>query len=753
MVIRVTADKYGGPMMKSMRKTVRILLLGGVGLTAIAGSAQAQVSPASPKESSSPDANEIIVTANRRAEAVQDVPAAVTAISQREIEARGIDSFEGFARSVPGLTMNQTTKNRAAFNIRGIATNVTGGNTQDPVSVYVNDMPVTDTFGAIVQPDLRLFDVQRIEVLRGPQGTLFGSGSLGGTIRIITNKPDASKFEAAGRVDLGATEHGGGMRQRYDAMINVPLIEDRLALRVVGYYRNEDGWVKNITLGTRNDTIDWGGRASLLWTPTDSLSVKAEVFHQKSDPDDGDGWNPTLGKFRKASSIAEGRPLNLTNYNLDMDYNIDGFATLTSSTSYQKTHTAYQVDLGPLLGAGTPSFIINTNSWDTRFFVQEVRMVSNTKSRLQWVLGGFYINRKLSVPNYLISAPGLNAMFGGLIGSDLYFQTDITTKSTELAGYADGTYEVIDGLKVRGGIRVFHTTAGYTEKNRVTLNFGTFAYDPPLSFANGGKGTNTTWRAGLSYEPTRDLLFYANVSKGFRVGQVNANFGPSAVNPNDYVIPEGYKPDSTINYEIGAKTSFLGGDVTLNLTGFYIDWKDIQIDGTRISDFRSFIANAGSASVKGVEAEITARPARGFNLYTTITVQDGKIDSVPTNIIVPAAKGDRLPGLARWKLSGGFEYRWDIGADKQAYVRLDGQFTDQSPNAFANGGLNPLYAIDSEYSTVDASIGVDTAWGNVAVYGENLTDNDAFILKNLTSPNAYTTLRPRTFGIRVTYRH
>ncbi|PQM29495.1 hypothetical protein CVO77_00790 [Sphingopyxis lindanitolerans] len=738
-------------MMRNIHKTTYLLLLGTAALAGIAESAHAQ--EANRAGNSAEPSDEIVVTANRREESVQDVPSAITAISQAQIEARGMDSFEGFARSVPGLTMNQATKNRASFNIRGIATNTNGtANTQDPVSVYVNDTPVTDTFGAPVQPDLRLFDVERIEVLRGPQGTLFGSGSLGGTIRIITNKPDAGKFEAAGRVDLG-TSDGGAFRQRYDAMVNVPLVEDRLALRVVGYYRDEEGWVENVALGTRNDSVDWGGRAALRWTPTHALTIKAEAFHQESDPQEGDGWNPAVGKFKKASPIAEGRPLNLSNYNLAIDYDIEGFATLTSSSTYQKSKTNFRYEYGQFLGPNTPTFIMDPGPWTSRFQVQELRLVSNTESRLQWVFGAFYINRKSSIPDYAIVAPGLDAFFGGILGSDSYFDSDLTIKSTELAGYADGSYEIAAGLKLRGGVRVFHTTADYIEKDRVAFNFATFSYDPPLSFSNSSKGTHTTWRTGFSYEPNSDLLFYGNVSKGFRVGQVNANFGPSPIDPDDYVIPEGYDPDSTINYEIGAKTSFLNGRVTLNATGFYIDWDNIQIDGLRISDGLSFIANAGKATVKGFEFEMTARPARGFNVYATVTVQDGKIERIPTNIVVPAAVGDRLPGLARWKLSGGAEYRWTVGTDTEAYARIDGQFTDNSPNTFANSGLNPLFASNAAYSTLQAAIGIDTEWGNVAVYGENLTNNDSIILKNLFLPNSYTTLRPRTFGLRVTYRH
>jgi iron complex outermembrane receptor protein len=723
--------------------------------TALALCLLAAGSPAAAQSQSRPAAADndatIVVTANRREETVQNVPSAITAISQKQLEIRGADNFEGFARSVPGLTMNQANRNRAVFDIRGVSTTTGNGNVQDPVSVYVNDTPVVDTYSAVATPDLRLFDVARVEVLRGPQGTLFGSGSLGGTIRIITNQPDSHHFDMAGRVDLGTTQ-GGAFRQRYDAMVNMPLVEDKLALRAVGYYRNEQGWVKNLTLGTRNDSIDWGGRVALLFTPTDALRIKVEAFKQKSDPKEGDSWNPKNGQFLKRSGISEGVPVDIVNASLTIDYEFENFATLSSTSTYQKTKTASNYDIGPLLGAGTPDFLVAAQPYDTRFYVQELRLVSNTTSRLQWVAGVFYLNRNMAVPDYTAYAPGLNAFFGGALGSDLYLNTNLTTKGSELAAYGDGTWEVLDGLKLRGGVRAFHTKAEYSEQTRTGLNFATFKYDltPPLT--NRSSNTGATWRAGLSYEPRKDLLLYGTVSKGFRVGQVNANRGASLVNPADYVIPEGYKPDSTINYELGLKSSFLNGRITLNLAGFYIDWSNIQINGTRISDNRSFIANAGKATVKGVEFEMTARPARGLNLYTTVTVQDGKVDSVPTNIAVPAAVGDVLPGLAKWKLSGGAEYRWSIGDRLQAYIRADAQFTDQSPNAFANGGKNKLYVLNAAYATIDGSIGVDTSWGNIAVYGENLTNNDSFILKNLGVLNGYTTLRPRTFGIRVTYR-
>lgn len=702
------------------------------------------------KQSTFPDElKEIVVTANRREESLQNVSASVTAFSTADIERRGFDTFSDFAGSVPGLTLNEAVRNRGSFNIRGVAMNVNGSNTQDPVSVYINDTPVTDTFGAVVVPDLRLFDVERIEVLRGPQGTLFGSGSLGGTVRIITNKADATQTEAAGRVDLGATQ-GGALRQRYDFMVNVPLIDDQLAMRAVGYYRDEEGWVKNTTLGTKNSSKDWGGRVSALWTPNDAFSIRAEVIHQHSAPDDGDGWNPALGKFTKASEIAEGRKAVLTNYSLTAAYNLVNFATISSITTYQDSRSANRADYGDLFHLGL-HLISNSDPWSSRFLVQELRLVSNTQSRLEWVAGAFYIDRKTFV-DYLLEVPGLDTLLGGVIGSDAYFTSPITTGSQEIAAYGDLTFKLTDALKVNAGLRKFRTEASYSEPNRNVLNFATFTYIN-TSFKNEGSDSDYTWRAGLSYDLGRDAMVYGNVSKGYRVGQVNPNNGPSFVDPKDIVIPATYGADSTINYELGAKTSWLDRRLVANLAVYYIDWRNIQIDGVRISDQRTFITNAGAATSKGAELEVSAQPTRGLTLYTTLTFQGAKITDVPTNIIVPAAKGDALPGLVRFKLSGGFEYRWDLGVN-QLYLRADGQHTGPSPNGLRGNGTNPSYAINASYENVDAAIGVTTRWGDVALYGENLTNNDAYILnRGASSLNPINTLRPRTAGVRVNVKY
>lgn len=700
-------------------------------------------------------AEEIVVTANRREQSLQDVSGSVSALGNAQLERRGIDNFENLTASVPGLTLNQAQKNRGVFNIRGIATNVNGGNAQDPVSVYINEAPVTDTFGAAVQPDLRLFDVDRVEVLRGPQGTLFGSGSLGGTIRILTRKPDAGRFEAAARVDLGTTR-GGGMRQRYDTMLNVPIVADKLAIRAVGYYRDEEGWVRNTTLGTRNDSQDWGGRVALLWTPDADTSVRAEVIHQDSDPQDGDGWNPALGKFTSGSSVPEGRPANFTTYNLTLEHGIEGVANLISSTSYQKSRTGVFQDLGDALGVGI-SVIAGSAPWDSEFFTQEVRAVSNTSSPFQWVAGLFYIDRKSRV-DFTILTPGISALLGVPVADDAFFVSDLMSSSKELAVYGDASYDLTDKLKISAGVRGFKTRVRYSEPDRRVFNFVTGSFDSS-SFINKGRDSSLTWRAALSYKPDDDMLLYASVSKGFRIGQVNPNRGASAIDPSDVVIPEAYKPDFTLNYEVGIKSTMLDGKLTANLAAFYIDWSDIQVDAVRVSDFRSFIANAGKAHSMGLELDINVKPVAGLDLGLAATVQESKIDEIDAlaSFQSGVVKGDRLPGAIRFKISGSAQYGWDISPGWQAYLRVDAQHVGSSPNRFSNiagaGIPSPFLAMNEAYENMNLSLGLLKGGWEFVAYVENLTDDGSFIInQGGFIPNSVNTLRPRTIGGRISFK-
>lgn len=704
----------------------------------------------------------ILVTATKRTTNQQDVAASMSSLTTSDIENQGIDDLDGVMRNLPGVVLNQPIRNRSFINIRGIATSVAGVNTQDPVSVYINDMPVTDTFGASVQPDLRLYDVERVEVLRGPQGTLFGSGSLGGTVRVITNKPVMNELSGSFRADWAHTD-SAGTRQRFDGMVNVPLIDDTLALRAVGYYRDEAGWVENTVINTRNSTEDHGGRLSLKWTPAEALSATFEVLYQNSKPEDGDAWNPELGQFTKASTILEGRPSELTSFNATIEYDMPDFATLVSSTSSTTSETAVRIDYGDITGLGFP-LLAQNEPWKVDFLSQELRLVSNTSSALDWVAGLFYIDRK-SVADFSFTLPGLadfinDAVAPGLMEDDVFLLTTTTTKSQEIAGFGEVGIELADQWRATFGMRVSSTEVSINEPARYVLNFATFTKDV-ASFENSGKDSSVvTWRTSLSYQPSRDLHFYASASTGYRIGQTNPFIGASPVDPTDpLVIPNLYKPDETLNYEVGAKTEFWNNKVRLNAAAYLIKWTDIQVDAIRQSDAANFIANAGKAESKGIEVELVALPVSDLELNFSASVQNAKIVEISDeqSFRSGVVKGDTLPGSVDFQVAASAQYYWSLDNGSDMYVRLAGQYVDSSPNGFSKLAgtdmANPYLARNEAYENVEAALGVIVDHWEFTLYGENLTNNDKFILNSGGSAaNSVTTLRPRTIGLRAHYR-
>ena len=345
---------------------------------------------------------EVIVTATRRAERLQDVPLSITTLSQDELTEKGIVGYEGLAYETPGVILNRASANFNNFTARGIATNGYGANLQSTVAIYIDELPISSNGNSTIL-DPSLYDVERIEFLRGPQGTLFGSGSLAGALRILTHAPDPNAFEASFLGDIGVTGDDS-LRQRYNGMVNVPLVEDKLALRVVGFMRDEEGYLTNIGTGIENsNTLEsWGGRATMLWEPTDRLSVQLRYSHEESDPQDSSLVNPTLGEDTRRSDRPDRFSGNMTNYNLTLDYQFDG-ANLTSSSTWSDYDALFYVDLAGTFAQAIP-FALDADAWDETF-VQEMRLVSDPGGRFDWVLGGFYFERRRDVAYNYRSSP------------------------------------------------------------------------------------------------------------------------------------------------------------------------------------------------------------------------------------------------------------------------------------------------------------------------------------------------------------
>jgi iron complex outermembrane receptor protein len=714
---------------------------------------------------------EVVVTATRRSERLQDVPLSVTAFSQTELTQKGIVGYEGIARETPGAVLNVASDNNSRLTARGISTNGWGAGLQTTTTTYLDELPLS-TIGNTVTLNPNLYDIERVEFLRGPQGTLFGSGSLSGALRILTHNPDLVDYDASALVDLGRTPDGGGTRQRYNAMVNVPLVTNTLGLRVVGFYRDEDGYIDNVGTGVKNsnELKDSGGRAILLWKPTEKFSARLLASYENSDPQDASLTNPTLGERKRRSTRRDQYTSKTQIYNATLDYQFD-FANLTSSSTYSIGDGFFNVDLAGTFGAlGIPFFLADT--YQARTFVQEARLVSNAGSKLDWVLGGFYLHRETdldglnqSTAAYLaakrISGLGPDATFSAF-GSD--------TRTYELAAFGDVTYHFTDKVSVSGGLRrgkyggVVDTKAGF---NTLYFVYALNSLPFPLAITPNAAATShfpsaekTSWKASFSYEPTRDLTTYLTVATGYRTPVYNGRAGSvSTVNPNDLIIPGGAGSDDLTNYEIGLKGRWLDGKLTTNLAAYFIDWRNIQVQANRPSDSVQFATNVGRAESKGIETEVTVTPAAGWLFGLNGSWNEAKVTELSAQeaVISGAVKGARL---ASPHLQGSFfgSYSYKLGGTATGFTSFQIQHVGSFPNGFPNSpgtrNPSPLYGHTDSYTYGNVQTGFGINKLTATLYVENLGNSDAvvYIHPEAFIDSRYAIVRPRTYGVRVGYQ-
>lgn len=716
--------------------------------------------------------DEVIVTATRREEKLRDVPVSITALSQEDLNERGIVNYDGLATATPGVVLNRASANFNNFTARGIATNGYGANLQSTVAIYLDELPISSNGNSTIL-DPSLYDVERIEFLRGPQGTLFGSGSLAGALRILTHDPDPSRFDASALVDLGVMNQGGGLRQRYNAMVNVPLIEDQLALRIVGFSRNEEGWVDNVGTGIENSNslIQYGGRAILQWEPTDRFVARLMYSREIANPHDSSLTNPTLGEFVRRSDRPDLFQSDMTNYNATFEYQFDG-ARLTSSSTLSDYTGLFYVDLAGSYAQRFP-FALDADAYD-KTFVQEVRLVSDAGGQFDWSLGGFYFKKRRDVDYGYRSSPAYLSAHGMTGLPDEYYQRfGSHFISHEMAAFGQLTYRFTPDLWVTGGLRYGNTDAqGFTEAGGYNSNYLTRAFfnlNGPLTVTSIAAATGVkveengfSHRLSLSWRPSPSVTTYAAVSTGFRPPIVNARAGVvSTLDPTDIVIPYGATSDNLTNYEVGVKGRWFGGRLLADVAAYWIDWNDIQVQANRVSDSVQFATNIGGATSKGVELSVFAMPADGWTVALTAGFNDAKVDDLTASeaAISGAVLDARLAGpQVQGSLRIGYEWQPTAGVRGNASVAIShvGSF----PNAFPNTPGKPLVPLPT-YDTVEGYTFVNAnlafAFDNftVAGYVENLFDDQSV---NYIHPEAfidgrYGRVRPRTVGVRIGYEY
>lgn len=749
-----------------------------VALFALPVSANAQSTHDKSAETASRGSEEIIVTATRRTERLQDVPLSVSAFGQEDLDDLGIVGYEGIAQNTPGIVVNRPTQNFNNFTARGINTNGYSAGLQSAVAIYVDELPISANGNSTIL-DPNLYDVERVEFLRGPQGTLFGSNSLAGAMRIITKSPDLDDFEASASVDLGLTG-SSSVRQRYNAMVNVPIMKDEMGLRVTGYYRNEDGWVDNIGTGVEdsNSLEAYGGRAILLMQPTDRMKVKLLVSYENSKPADSGLTNPTLGKFVRRSDRPDLFQGKLTNYNVTVNYEFD-FAELISSTTLSDYDASFYVDLAGTYAQAFP-FALDAYGYDD-LFVQETRLVSRHEGPVEWVAGFFYYDKRRTVDFGYRSNPAYLAA-QGIVGlpNEYYQRFTSYTDQSEIAGFGELTFRFSDRFWVTGGLRYGNTQVqSFTRAGGYNSNYLTIAYCksfpvlcayyvPPLSvtavpYAEGLKVSDDrlSWKASVSWKPSDELTSYATVSTGFRTPVVNARAGAvSTIDPTDIVIPDGAKSDSVTNYEIGLKGRWLGGNLTANLAGYYIDWKNIQVQANRVSDAIQFATNIGAAESYGVEFEVVARPVQGLSLTVNGSYNEAKVTELSTieAAISGARKGTRLAS-PHFQGSATLRYDFLFGGGNNGFGAVNvshaGSFPNQFPYVPGRPGVpSPTFDHTEAWTNVNLYAGVKLGALGLTAYVENLLDDSSvtYVHPEAFIDGRYARLRPRTVGVRADYR-
>jgi iron complex outermembrane recepter protein len=695
---------------------------------------------------------QVVVTATKRgAEDIQRVPIAITAESQATLEAKGAVDFADYARSVPSLSFVDSGPAFKTYVIRGVNATGTGVAT---VGQYVDDILIT---GDLRQPDLRLFDVARVEVLRGPQGTLYGSGSLSGTIRTITNQPNTAGFSMDTLLRTSNTEHGA---ENYTGAItmNVP-ISSAVAFRGTAYDDDESGFIDNVRLHDSGVNAEHtsGGRAALLAKLGEDTTLTANIFYQRTVTDGRDivvTADGNLGKYNTDQYVHDPFRSQFKIYNLTLNHDFH-WASLNFSTSYfdraddnKFDSTLYDLSFGQnffqSIGISTPDAL--TDQYDTsRFVTNELRLASKFGGRSEFVVGLFQQHLLTSFetlvatvnPDGYLKSP-LEPVFGQL-----------QAHSTEqYAVYGEYSYRFTSKLTGLVGARAFR--ADESDDLNSTHPFGGFS--PPVAtptlYSHAHKVTPKFY---LSYQVTPAAMVYATVSEGFRIGGGNlVNVMP--LPPQDRT----YQPDWLWNYEIGAKTSWFDRRLIANTSLYYIKWSNIQIsDFTDDTNALTYIANAGRARVYGGEFELEGKVSRDLLVGGSLALMEAQLteDQPATNPQYAAHSGDLFPNVPQVSGSVFAEYRHNVAPGFQGFVRVDESYTGRQGTQF--GPSNPIYNVIPAYNLLGLRIGVEAGAWEAALFGRNLLNAYAANIieqaSNLT-PRSVVPLRPRTFGVEFRYR-
>lgn len=654
---------------------------------------------------------EILVTAQKREEALMDVPISISAFTDTALFDAGAESLADFLQSAPGIGIVDGQSGTQNIQIRGI--NSVAGNS--PVGYYLDELPFS-YIGLSRVPDVRMYDVQRVEILRGPQGTLYGDGSIGGTIRIITHDPDLDEFAAG--IDLsGALVENGDSNYAYKGMINVPINEGVAALRVVASVEDYGGWIDNVISGVddENEREIKNFRGKFRLMPNDNLDIVLSAWHSEQD---------TVGSTLALDDRTSVDPVPAIDVEYDVfsaniRYSFNAF-DLVSATSYMD----YSEDRTTFIG---PSIFFNPVETET--FSQEVRLTSNSDSNFRWTAG--FIYRTMDQDSFT-DIP------------DFMFIQNQTFKSDSFAIFGEATWTVLDDrMDVTLGLRYFEDDAFNSEPvDAATLGF-IQTLDPNFTGTVDQKFDSTNPRLNISYRANEDWIVYGNVAKGFRTGQSQPVITLLQAVLFGVQVPSGIDPEEMWSYEIGTKGTFMDGRAQLEAAVFYNDWEDIQVLVVVNPPVRGLV-NGGTAETKGLEVGMTFLPTQNLQLKFAGSFTDATYTEAVSGVNI--VDGTEIPNVPETTLSASGTYRWPLGGGSlQGFVYGGVQYASERSDEVNFG-------VDSDKTTrVDLRVGVESETWSAYLFADNLTDEDGAIGPYSFGPTGPAIrMQPRAIGLQLT---
>ncbi len=757
---------------------------------------------------------EITVTSRKREESLQDVPLSVAAPSEEVLRARGVDSIEGVAANVPGFTVQNLGPGQSQVAMRGVSAGQIVRDqpgVKEQVGIYLDESPISLS---LFTPDLDLVDMARVEVLRGPQGTLFGSGSLSGTVRYITRQPELGLSESFGEMTASAIS-GGEIGGSVKVGANVP-VGEKAALRVVGYHTRSGGFVDAVQPSLRvQEDVNGGDRTGVRLAfraqPNERLTITPRLVYQEVDMD---GWNREdvynllgnpftttrpavdLGEREQFSQLEEPFSDEFLLADLTLDYDL-GEMTLTSITSFTDRDVLVVRDTTMLTASftggnlGLPESIYTLDSplydaTQAQVLTQELRL-SGGSDTLAWLSGIFYTDMTRDYGQQVV-AEGFEAATGmptqGLLAPrDVLFFSDLSYDLRQIALFGEVTWAATERLDLTGGLRYYDF-----EEDRTQVFDGAFGNDNNgISLVSNPGSTSADGfapRLIASYALNDTISLNAQVSKGFRLGGINDPLNRPLCTPQDLETFGGrgtWKDEELWNYEVGSKSTVMGGRGTINAAVYYMDISDLQATVTAGSCSSRVVFNVPKARSQGIELELTAAPNESLDFALSASYSDSELRSTLTStdtagtvsVVSGLQKGNRLPTVPKLHVVAATTGQWRVGSNWLGYVtgtyqHVGSRFTQIGDQAVGFGTVNlqalpntiggPLTASSFQfaaelpaYDLVNLRLGfLDEKW-DAALFINNVTDERALLAleqeRGTLARVSFLTNQPRTYGV------